>query len=113
MIISETTTPPNETSYRKKSKSTPKQNHVQDNANLKGNHGFHRTKDVDYVIQVIGHKKHQKYANLHSTRRGTIHTSTSLFSKVAKTEAEACILIDAEFVFVCDFDGHKLFRKRK
>ena len=34
-------------------------------------------------------------------------------SKIAKTEAEACVLIEAGFDFVCDFDGHKLFRKRK
>jgi hypothetical protein len=33
-------------------------------------------------------------------------------SKVAKTEAEACLLIEGGFEFVCDFDGHKLFRKR-
>jgi hypothetical protein len=33
-------------------------------------------------------------------------------SKVAKTEAEACLLIESGFEFVCDFDGHKLFRKR-
>ncbi|HLN88922.1 MAG TPA: hypothetical protein VK253_02545 [Candidatus Binatia bacterium] len=34
-------------------------------------------------------------------------------SKVAKTEAESCPLIDARFNFACDFDGHKWFRKRK
>jgi hypothetical protein len=34
-------------------------------------------------------------------------------SKIAKTEAETCLLIEAGFDFVCDFDGHKLFRKRK
>jgi hypothetical protein len=33
-------------------------------------------------------------------------------SKVAKTEAEAYRCIEAGFEFVCDFDGHKLFRKR-
>jgi hypothetical protein len=34
-------------------------------------------------------------------------------SKVARTEHDACTLIDSEFEFVCDFSGDKLFRKRK
>jgi hypothetical protein len=34
-------------------------------------------------------------------------------SKVAKTEKGACALIDAGFEFVCDFNGAKIFRKRK
>ncbi len=34
-------------------------------------------------------------------------------SKVAKTEKDAMELIKAGFDFVCDFEGHKLFRKRK
>ena len=34
-------------------------------------------------------------------------------SKVAKTEGETCVLMEAGFDFVCDFDGHKLFRKKK
>jgi hypothetical protein len=33
-------------------------------------------------------------------------------SKVAKTEADACTLIDASFEYVCDYEGHKIFRKR-
>lgn len=31
----------------------------------------------------------------------------------AKTEAEACVLIEAGFEFVCDFNGHKIFKKKK
>jgi len=34
-------------------------------------------------------------------------------SKVAKTEHDACTLIDAGFKHVYDFNGNKLFRKRK
>jgi len=33
-------------------------------------------------------------------------------SKNAKTETEACLYIESGFEFVCDFDDHKLFRKR-
>jgi hypothetical protein len=32
-------------------------------------------------------------------------------SKVAKTEAEACVPIKAGFKFACDFDGHKRLDK--
>ena len=34
-------------------------------------------------------------------------------SKVAKTEKEACSLIEAGFEYVCDFGEAKIFRKRK
>jgi hypothetical protein len=34
-------------------------------------------------------------------------------SKIAKTEAEACVLIDNGFEFVRDFNGNKIFRKKK
>jgi hypothetical protein len=32
---------------------------------------------------------------------------------VAHSEEEACKLIEAGFDFVCDFDGNKIFKKRK
>jgi hypothetical protein len=34
-------------------------------------------------------------------------------SKVAKTEVDACALMDAGFDYVCDFDNAKIFRKKK
>ena len=34
-------------------------------------------------------------------------------SKVATTVEEACQLVEADFEYVCDIDGVKLFRKRK
>lgn len=34
-------------------------------------------------------------------------------SKVAKNEKDICALVDAGFEYVCDFDEHKIFRKRK
>jgi hypothetical protein len=34
-------------------------------------------------------------------------------SKVAKNEKDVCTLIDAGFEYVCDFEEHKIFRKRK
>ncbi len=38
---------------------------------------------------------------------------TEYIAKVAKTEKEALSLIEAGFDYMTDFDGHKLFRKRK
>jgi hypothetical protein len=35
------------------------------------------------------------------------------YSKAAKTEAEALNLIETGFEYVCDFEGTKLFGKRK
>ncbi len=34
-------------------------------------------------------------------------------ARVAHTEQEACQLIETGFEYVCDFNGDKLFRKRK
>jgi hypothetical protein len=34
-------------------------------------------------------------------------------SRVAKSEGESCLLIEAGFDFVCDFNGNKLLRKKK
>jgi hypothetical protein len=38
---------------------------------------------------------------------------TSHISKVAKTEKEVCSLIEAGFEYVTEFEGAKIFRKRK
>jgi len=32
---------------------------------------------------------------------------------VAHSEEETCKLVESGFEFVCDFDGNKVFRKRK
>jgi hypothetical protein len=34
-------------------------------------------------------------------------------SKVAKTEKDACELIEAGFEYVCDFQDSRIFRKQK
>ena len=74
---------------------------------------YHRTKDILHVMSILGHK------NIKNTLVYT-HLAEELFkgqdeyvSKVAKTERDACALIDAGFEYVCDFNGDKLFRKRK
>jgi len=79
----------------------------------KGTMEYHRTKDVLYVMQMLGHKNIKNTLIYIQLEEALFNDQTDFISKVAKTEAEACLLIDAGFDFVCDFDGHKLFRKRK
>jgi hypothetical protein len=70
----------------------------------------HRTKDILYVKQLIGHKK------LDNT---LIYTQQVDFEddeftcKVARTVNEASQLIEAGFEFVTVIDDCRLFRKRK
>jgi len=71
---------------------------------------YHRTKDILYVMKLLGHK------NIKNT---LIYTQLINFEddeyvcKVARTIEEAKQLIETGFEYVCDVDGAKLFRKRK
>jgi len=75
---------------------------------------YHQTKDILYVMQFLGHR------NIKNTLI-YIQLEESLFKdqneeficKVATTVEEAKILIEAGFEYVCDFNGAKMFRKRK
>lgn len=70
---------------------------------------YHRTKDILYVMNILGHKRIQntlKYTQL-------INDEEEYASKVAKTTAEACALVDAGFEYICDVQDDKIFRKRK
>jgi len=71
---------------------------------------YHKTKDILYVMQLLGHK------NINNT---LIYTQLVNFkdddytAKVAHSEQEVCQLIEAGFEYVCDYNGNKIFRKRK
>jgi len=71
---------------------------------------YHRTRDILYVKQLLGHK---------SISNTLIYTQLISFesdeysSAVAKTLDEARKLVEAGFEYVTDIDGNKLFRKRK
>jgi integrase/transcription elongation factor Elf1 len=71
---------------------------------------YHRTKDILHVMQILGHK------NINNT---LIYTQLVNFkdddytAKVAHSEQEVCQLIEAGFEYVCDYNGNKIFRKRK
>lgn len=71
---------------------------------------YHKTKDILYVQKLLGHKR------IESTMLYTqlIDFSEHEYScKVAETVDEAKKLVEAGFEFVADFEGYKLFRKRK
>jgi integrase len=77
-----------------------------------GTTDYHRTKDILYVMKRLGHKNIKNTLIYVQLDEALFKDEIDYVSKVAKTEAEACLLIEAGFDFVCDFDGHKLFRKR-
>ncbi|MCD6325021.1 hypothetical protein J7L97_01890 [Candidatus Bathyarchaeota archaeon] len=71
---------------------------------------YYKTKDILYVKQLLGHVSIQStlvYTHLINFE------SSEWITKVAKTVKEACELIEAGFEYVCDFNGVKIFRKRK
>jgi integrase len=71
---------------------------------------YHRTKDILYVMHLLGHK------NIKNT---LIYTQLVNFEndehicKAATNVKEATELIEAGFEYICDVEGVKLFRKRK
>jgi len=46
-------------------------------------------------------------------RSTSIGLGLDFISKVAKTEKEVCSLIEVGFEYVTDFEGAKIFRKKK
>jgi len=71
---------------------------------------YHRTRDILYVKQLLGHKSIENtmlYTQLISFE------SDEYSSAVAKSLDEARKLVEGGFEYVTDMDGHKLFRKRK
>jgi integrase len=71
---------------------------------------YHRTKDILFTKQQMGHKKIETtllYAQLLDLDSEDYHSAT------AKTVEEACKLIESGFQYVCEFEGVKLFRKPK
>ena len=75
---------------------------------------YHQTKDILYVMKFLGHKN-IKNTLIYVQLEEAIYRSQSdeFICKVAETVEEAKELIEAGFEYVCDFDGVKLFRKRK
>jgi hypothetical protein len=79
----------------------------------KGTMEYHRTKDALHVMQILGHKNIKNTLIYIQLDDALFKEQIDYVSKVAKTEKDALDLIEAGFDFICDFEGHKLFRKRK
>ena len=73
---------------------------------------YHRTKDILYVKQLLGHKSINStliYTQLVNFKEDEFHV------RVARNAKEACELVEAGFEYVTGEydDGGKIFRKRK
>jgi hypothetical protein len=75
---------------------------------------YHQTKDIIYVMNFFGHKSIKNtmiYIQLEEAilkERGD-----GFICRMTRDVEEARVLIEAGFSYVCEFDGVKLFRKRK
>jgi len=71
---------------------------------------YAKTKDILHVMQLLGHRNIQNtliYTHLVSFKED------EYIAKVAHTEEEVCKLVEAGFEYVCDYNGSKIFKKRK
>jgi hypothetical protein len=71
---------------------------------------YHKTKDILHVMRLLGHKRIQN--TLVYTHLVTFE-SDDWVCKVASSLEEAVELIEAGFEFVTEYEGKKIFRKRK
>ena len=77
---------------------------------FKATMGYHKTKDILHVMQLLGHK---------NIRNTLVYThllkweSDEFVSKVASNQKEITELIEAGFDFILQKDGLAYFRKRK
>jgi integrase len=79
----------------------------------KGTMEYHRTKDILHVMQLLGHKNIKNTLLYVQLAEELFKDELDYISKVAKNEKEICSLVEAGFEYVCEFNGHKIFRKKK
>jgi hypothetical protein len=72
---------------------------------------YHKTKDIIYVMQMLGHRRIQN--TLKYTQLIKLEDSDTYVCKVSKDDDEISTLIEAGFEYVCESDGLKFFRKPK
>ena len=71
---------------------------------------YHRTKDILYVKELLGHKNIQNtLVYTHLLNFG----SDEYVCKVATSLEECTALLEAGFEYITDFEDKKIFRKRK
>jgi integrase len=79
-----------------------------------GTNEYHKRPDMDHVRRLLGHKSilnTQMYVNME--KAFFAESSEDYTVKVASTVEEACKLLEVGFEYVTEFEGKKLFRKRK
>ena len=79
----------------------------------KGTILYHQTKDMYYVMQRLGHKNIKNTFLYVQLEEALFQGEQDYISKVAKTEKDICTLIEAGFEYITEFEGAKIFRKRK
>lgn len=79
----------------------------------KGTMLYHQTKDMYYVMQRLGHKNIKNTLLYVQLEEALFQGENEYISKVAKSEKEICNLIEAGFEYVTEFQGAKIFKKRK
>jgi integrase len=79
----------------------------------KGTMLYHTHPDMYYVMQRLGHKSIKNTLLYVQLEEALFQGEHEYISKVAKTEKEICSLIEAGFEYVTEFEGAKIFKKRK
>jgi hypothetical protein len=74
---------------------------------------YHQWRSEYYVMQQLGHRKIENTLLYIQLEEALFQGAVDYISKVGKTEAEICKLVEDGFEYVCDFQGNKIFRKRK
>jgi hypothetical protein len=74
---------------------------------------YHQTKDMYYVMLQLGHRNIQNTRLYVQLEDALFQGESEYISKIAKTEQEICTLIEAGFEYVTEFQGSKIFKKRK
>jgi hypothetical protein len=73
---------------------------------------YHKTKDIIHVKQILGHRNIQNtmiYINIEQALFK--ETNDEYTVRSVKNMVEACKPLEVGFKYICDMDGHKIFRK--
>jgi hypothetical protein len=71
---------------------------------------YHKTRAILHLLQLLGHRSIQ---NTLVYTRLIDFKEDDYIARIAHSEQEVCQLIESGFEYVCDFQGNKIFRKRK
>lgn len=72
---------------------------------------YHRTKDILYVKELLGHKNIQN--TLVYTHLVSFEEDDAYVVKIASTIEEFTALLESGFEYITDYEGKKVLRKRK